>query len=110
MDKVPAGAAFVDYSDYARPAARWLVQRLLPTRVTPLQLTAAYTLAGAAATLLLARNIFLPLAAALLIITSWLDAADGSLARARQLPSRVGRFVDSLADFGVTVMLFAALG
>ena len=110
MDKVPASAAFVDYSDYARPAARWLVARLLPTRVTPLQLTAAYTLAGAAAALLLARNTYLPVAAALLIVKSWLDAADGSLARARQRPSRVGRFVDSLADFAVTVMLFAALG
>lgn len=110
MDKVPASAAFVDYSDYARPAARWLVARLLATRVTPLQLTAAYTLAGAAAALLLARNIYLPLAAALLIIKSWLDAADGSLARARERPSRVGRFVDALADFAVTVMIFAALG
>lgn len=110
MDKVPASAAFVDYSDYARPAARWLVELLLPTRVMPLQLTAAYTVAGAAAALLLARNTYLPLAAALLIVKSWLDAADGSLARARQRPSRVGRFVDSLADFCVTVMLFAALG
>ena len=110
MDKVPASAAFVDYSDYARPAALWLVRRLLPTRVTPLHLTAAYTLAGAAAALLLARNSYLPLAGALLIIKSWLDAADGSLARARQRPSRVGRFADSLADFAVTAMLFAALG
>jgi phosphatidylglycerophosphate synthase len=109
-EKVPRGHAFLDLSDYARPFARWLVQRLLPTRVTPPQVTLAFTVAGLAAAVLLAAQRGLWLAAGLLVLKSGLDAADGALARARQHPSRVGRFLDSLADFVVNVALYAALG
>lgn len=109
-DKVPRSHAFLDLSDYARPFARWLVQRLLPTAVTPPQLTLAFTLAGLAAAGLLAAQRWLLLAGGLILLKSALDAADGALARARQRPSRVGRFLDSLADFVVNVALFGALG
>jgi phosphatidylglycerophosphate synthase len=109
MDKVPTGAAFLDLSDYARPVARWLVRMLLPTPVTPIHLTLAFTGAGAAAALLFALNRWLPLAGLLLLLKSALDAADGSLARARQRPSRVGRFLDSVCDFFVTVMVFGGI-
>ena len=34
-----------------------------------------------------------------LIVKSFLDALEGSLARARNRPSRVGRFVDSVCDY-----------
>jgi phosphatidylglycerophosphate synthase len=109
-DKVPRSHAFLDLSDYARPFARWLVRQLLPTRITPPQLTLAFTLAGLAAALLLATNRGLLVAAGLILLKSGLDAADGALARARQRPSRVGRFLDSLADFVVNVALYSALG
>jgi phosphatidylglycerophosphate synthase len=109
-DKVPRSHAFLDISDYARPFARWLVQRLLPTRVTPPQLTLAFAAAGLAAAALLAAQRWLPLAALLIVLKSGLDAADGALARARQRPSRVGRFLDSLADFVVNLALYGALG
>ena len=109
-DKVPRSHAFLDLSDYARPFARWLVARLLPTSITPPQLTLAFTAAGLAAAVLLAANRWLPLAALLILLKSGLDAADGALARARHRPSRVGRFLDSLADFVTNVTLYAALG
>ena len=109
-DKVPRSHAFLDLSDYARPFARWLVQRLLPSPITPPQLTLAFTVAGLAAAGLLAANRYLPLAAGLILLKSGLDAADGALARARGRPSRVGRFLDSLADFLTNVALYAALG
>lgn len=109
-DKVPREHAFLDVSDYARPPARWLVARLLDTPVTPPQLTLAFTLAGLSAAALLAAGRWLPLAAALVVLKSGLDAADGALARARGRPSRVGRFLDSLADFVVNVALYGAIG
>ena len=109
MDKVPPQAAFLDLSDYARPAALWLVRTLLPTPITSIHLTLAFTGVGFAAAALFALNRWLPLAGALLLIKSMLDAADGSLARARQKPSRVGRFLDSVCDFAVTVAIFGGI-
>jgi phosphatidylglycerophosphate synthase len=109
-DKVPTRHAFLDVSDYARPFARWLVRKLLPTRVTPPQVTLAFTVAGLVAALLLALDRWPVVAAALILVKSGLDAADGALARVRQRPSRVGRFLDSLADFGVNLALYGALG
>jgi phosphatidylglycerophosphate synthase len=109
VDKVPAEHQFIDLSDYARPAARWLVRRLLPTRITPNTLTLAFTVVGLAAAALLAVNRWLPLAALLLLVKSALDAADGALARARGRPSRTGRFLDSVCDFVVNAALFAGL-
>jgi phosphatidylglycerophosphate synthase len=109
LDKVPPAHQFIDLSDYARPAARWLVGRLLPTPITPLHVTWAFTLAGFGAALLLAAGRLLWLAALLLLVKSGLDAADGALARARRRPSRVGRFLDSVCDLAVNVAVYAGI-
>jgi hypothetical protein len=45
----------------------------------------------------------------LLLLKSVLDAADGSLARARARPSRAGRYLDSVCDFIVNLAVFAGL-
>jgi phosphatidylglycerophosphate synthase len=108
MDKVPAQFAFFDLSDYARVPARWLAEHV-PAFVTPIHLTLAFTVVGALAALLFAFNSYLALAAVLLILKSLLDAADGSLARIRRRPSRVGRFLDSVCDFLVTILLFTGI-
>lgn len=42
-------------------------------------------------------------------VKNLLDAVDGSLARARSTPSRVGRFLDSLADFFINLLVFVAI-
>lgn len=109
MDKVPPPHLFFDVSDYARPAARWLVRRLLPTAVTPQHVTLAFTAAGLAAAILLATRRWLGLAAVLLLVKSGLDGADGALARARRRPSRVGRFLDSVCDFVVNVAVYSGI-
>jgi len=109
MDKVPPQAAFLDLSDYARPAALWLVRALLATPVTPIHITLVFTGVGLAAAVLFALDRWLALAGVLLLLKSMLDAADGSLARARQKPSRVGRFLDSVCDFVVTVAVFGGI-
>jgi phosphatidylglycerophosphate synthase len=109
VDKVPPKHAFLDLSDYARPAARLLVRALLPTPVTPIHLTLAFTLVGVLAALLFALDRWLPMAGLLLLLKSALDAADGSLARARRRPSRVGRFLDSVCDFAVMAAVFSGI-
>ena len=106
IDKVPVQAAFLDLSDYARPVAKWLVRALLPTPITSIHLTIAYTFVGLIAAVLFALDRWLPIAGFLLLVKSMLDAADGTLARARRQPSRVGRFLDSVCDFVVNVAVF----
>ena len=102
--KVHEGHRFLDVSDYGRGAALALVRLLLPTAVTPHHLTLASGLAGLAAAYAFSRGSYTAglLAAFLLQIKNILDAADGSLARARRKPSRIGRFLDSLTDFVVS--------
>ncbi len=106
MDKVPEEHRILDVSDYARPVARVIVRLLLRTPVSPVHVTLVYSAVGLAAAILFALDRWLPLAGALLLIKSALDAVDGSLARARGHPSRVGRFLDSICDFLVTVAVF----
>ncbi len=112
MNKVPRAAAFLDLSDYARPLARPLVRILAPTPVRAWQITLLYTLIGGlAAAWIASGDPLLRRAGALLLpVKSWLDAVDGSLARAQHRPSRVGRFLDSLADFVLNILLMAAIG
>src|SRR6185436_5613871 len=107
--KVPPAYDFLDISDYARPVARWLVRVLLDKPVAPIQITLAFTAAGLLAALLFAIDRGLWFAAFLLLLKSALDGADGSLARARGAPSRVGRFLDSVCDFVVNLAVFMGI-
>ncbi len=104
--KVPPAFDFLDISDYARPVARWLVSVLLKTHVSPIHITLAFTVVGLAAALLFAMDRWLWVAGLFLLVKSALDGADGSLARARGMPSRVGRFLDSVCDFFVNLAVF----
>lgn len=108
VDKLQADDKFLDLSDYGRPLARRLVRVLVNTRITPVQVTLTYTVVGSIAALLFARGGYVSgvVAGILLLVKSTLDAADGSLARARNRPSRVGRFLDSICDFAVNAVVF----
>jgi hypothetical protein len=111
LDKVTSEYHFLDLSDYARPIARPLTRALVDTPSTPIQITAAFTLVG-----LIAAGLFATgapanatIAGGLLLVKSTLDAVDGSLARARQRPSRVGRFLDSICDYVVNAAVFLGI-
>ena len=94
-----------------RPLAALVVWLLYPTPVTPNQVTFAAIIAGcAAACAYLGQTpAAIALAGALVTLKDVLDDADGQLARAKQLYSRRGRFIDSIGDFVVDVMLFGAI-
>ncbi len=108
LDKVQSADKFLDLSDYARPVARRLTRMLVNTPITPIQITVAYTVVGLLAALLFATGAYLngAIAGVLLLVKSTLDAVDGSLARARKRPSRVGRFLDSICDYFINAAVF----
>ena len=111
LNKVQEADRFIDLSDYARPLARRITRSLVNTAITPLQVTYTYAILGIGAGLLFAMGGYLEavIAGALLLAKSTLDAVDGSLARARQHPSRVGRFADSVCDYMVNAAVFFGL-
>jgi choline kinase/phosphatidylglycerophosphate synthase len=105
-----------------RPAARWLVNRVVASRLTPDQVTLLSGVVGGASGFLLLGSGSLAwvrgIAAALLFCSVVLDCADGQLARARGVHSTTGATLDGIADyfvafatgFGVTAVAAAQSG
>jgi phosphatidylglycerophosphate synthase len=94
-----------------RPIAHLIVRALYPTAATPNQVTVASIVAGIIAAMLyaVAGPAYLPVAGVCMTLKDLLDSADGQLARAKQLYSRFGRFLDSIGDFAVNLLVFAAI-
>ncbi len=112
MGKVPSEHEFYDVSDYARPMGDWIARALVATPATPVHVSLVFILVGILAALLYLVGTYPAQIAAglLLVIKSGIDAADGSLARLRGRPSRIGRFLDSIADFFINVAVLFAIG
>ena len=92
--------------------ARRLVAPLVDSRVTPNHLTTLRLAVGLAA-----AAAFIPgsygwsnLAALLLVLSNFLDHADGELARMSGKTSRIGHLYDLASDGAVTILLFIAIG
>jgi hypothetical protein len=93
---------------YRRPA-HLLVLGLLPLRVPPPAVVLAGLAAGLAAAVEIARDQLLA-AAALVVVKTILDGADGALARAADRVTAFGRYLDSDCDLVVNAALAAAIG
>ncbi|MGD2215700.1 MAG: CDP-alcohol phosphatidyltransferase family protein, partial [Gemmatimonadales bacterium] len=109
--KVPKSARFVDLSDYARPLAVWIAERLRDTKVVAADVTVVWGVIGIVAAFCYAVGgyQYALLGAALIQVKNILDAADGSLARLQVRPSRVGRFLDSIGDAVISTAVYLAL-
>ncbi|MBI1806142.1 MAG: CDP-alcohol phosphatidyltransferase family protein [Ignavibacteria bacterium] len=94
-----------------RPVASVIVWLLYPTSVTPNQVTVIAILIGFAAawTYTVGTPHAIAIAGFLVMMKDVFDDADGQLARAKQLYSRRGRFLDSIGDFVVDVAVFTAI-
>jgi phosphatidylglycerophosphate synthase len=94
-----------------RPAAGLLVRQLYRTPVTPNHVTIAATMFGLVSALLYALDqpVMTLFAGLALTIKDLLDSADGQLARAKQMYSRAGRFLDSLGDLLVNFLVFGVI-
>jgi hypothetical protein len=108
------GAVVEEWIDltFFRPVGVRLARRLMPTRVTPDQVTLGCLLIG-----LLAGHLFLYdsvalnlLGLALFIVSDVFDSADGQLARMRGTSTRVGRMLDGVSDNFRFLNLYAHLG
>jgi archaetidylinositol phosphate synthase len=103
-------------SDIAIPWDARLARRLVwPLRdgpVTPNHLTSVRLVFGLAAAAALAQGSYgwMNAGALLLVVSNFLDHADGELARLSGKGSRFGHWYDLVSDAAVTVLLFAGIG
>ena len=111
MNKLPAGERFFDVNEIWYFMNRWVVRLLYPTSVTPNQITCLSLLFGLASAGFYVSGLpdALLWGAIFLYGKMFLDNVDGNLARVRGTTSRFGRFLDSLTDFLVTVLVYIAV-
>ena len=93
-----------------RPLAGIVTHAVYFTPITPNQLTIIATFFGIVGGIFLgAPGGHLAAAALCFYLKDIFDSADGQLARAKQLYSRHGRFLDSIGDYVVALFLFGGL-
>jgi len=97
MSKLNASDKFLDLSDYGRSFGRFFALQLKETRFTPIHVTLLFGISGLAAIYCIISQYYLT-AAFFIILKSGIDAADGELARLKNTPSYVGRYLDSVFD------------
>jgi phosphatidylglycerophosphate synthase len=109
MSKLTLENKFIDFSDYGRPIANFIAEKLKTTPVTAVHLTLLFVVSGAMAIYSITLASYWA-AAFFLILKSILDAADGQLARAKNQPSFIGRYLDSIFDALLNIALLCTIG
>lgn len=97
MSKLTAQDKFLDLSDYGRPFGKFLANQLKNTRFTPIHVTILFGISGLIAIYFIVTHQYF-WAGFFIILKSGIDAADGELARLKNTPSYVGRYLDSVFD------------
>lgn len=97
MSKLAAQDKFLDLSDYGRPFGKFLANQLKNTRFTPIHVTLLFGISGLIAIYCILTHQYF-WAAFFIVLKSGIDAADGELARLKNTPSYVGRYLDSVFD------------
>lgn len=97
MSKLSAEDKFLDLSDYARPFGKFLANQLKNTRFTAIHVTILFGISGLIAIYCILTNHYI-WAGFFIILKSGIDAGDGELARLKNTPSYVGRYLDSVFD------------
>lgn len=108
MSKLPKEHQFLDLSDYGRPFAFLIANRLKTTIYTPIHVTIAFTVCGLLAIAFILNNFYWS-ALFFLVLKSVLDAADGELARLKNTPSHTGRYFDSISDFILNLLFILSI-
>ncbi len=108
MSKLPKENQFLDVSDYGRPIAKFIANALKNTNITPVHVTISFVISGLIAiTCILQHNYWA--AAFFLVLKSILDAADGELARVKNTPSYTGRYLDSISDIILNLIILLTI-
>jgi hypothetical protein len=105
MPKLATEDKFLDLSDYGRPFAKPIANWLKNTRFTPIHVTLVFGVCGLIALYCILQNHFF-WASFFIILKSIIDAVDGELARAKNTPSYVGRYLDSVFDIILNFLFF----
>jgi phosphatidylserine synthase len=108
MSKLAAEDKFLDLSDYGRPIGKLFANQLKNTRFTPIHVTMLFGVSGLIAIYFILQNHYY-FASFFIILKSIIDAADGELARVKNTPSYVGRYLDSVFDIVLNFMIFMTI-
>jgi len=111
MNKLPREARFFDVNGLWYFYNGWIIRMLYSTPITPNQITVLSFFVGLLSMgfYVSGRSDSLGWGALFLYGKVLLDNLDGNLARVRGTSSRFGRFLDSLTDFLVTVMIYIGI-
>ncbi len=103
---------FLNLQSFLFAGSKQITKLFYYTGITPHQVIFISMIFGLTASYLFIQNnrILAIIGAVLLFYKNVLDKVDGSLARAKGLDSRRGRFYDSISDFIVTLTTFSAIG
>lgn len=85
---------------------------LLPTPITPNMISIAVFLIGAVGCLVLTRAGYWPpvIGTAIILFAGYIDGCDGEIARIRLETSKLGAWLDTLADEATTVLFVTCVG
>jgi phosphatidylglycerophosphate synthase len=108
MSKLAHEDKFLDLSDYGRPFAKLFANRLKNTKITPIHVTVLFGISGLIALFCIIQNSYF-LAGFFIILKAIIDAIDGELARVKNTPSYVGRYLDSVFDIVLNFLFFMAI-
>tara|TARA_Y100000588_G_scaffold66273_1_gene66633 strand:+ start:639 stop:1505 length:867 start_codon:yes stop_codon:yes gene_type:complete len=111
MNKLPQETRFFDVNGLWYFYNGWMVRMLYSTPITPNQITVLSFFVGLLSVgfYVSGRSDSLVWGAIFLYGKVLLDNLDGNLARVRGTSSRFGRFLDSLTDFFVTVIIYIGI-
>lgn len=103
--------SFLNLQQYLFVTSKQLTKFFYYTKVTPHQVILLSMIFGVTASYFMIQSVklYAVIGAVLLFYKNVLDKVDGSLARAKGLDSRRGRFYDSISDFIVTCASFTAI-
>lgn len=108
MSKLTAQDKFLDLSDYGRPFGKFLANQLKNTCFTPIHVTILFGISGLIAIYCIVTHQYF-WAAFFIVLKSGIDAADGELARLKNTPSYVGRYLDSVFDIILNFLILMAI-
>jgi len=108
VSKLPKKFRFIDLSDYGRSIAILIARSLKNTSTTPVHVTIAFVISGLIGIGFILKGYYW-FAAFFLIFKSILDAADGELARIKKKPSYTGRYLDSISDIILNLLILLSI-
>jgi phosphatidylglycerophosphate synthase len=108
MSKLNSRDKFLDLSDYGRAPGKMFANSISHTRITPIHVTLLFGISGLIAIFCIHQGLYW-WAAFFIILKSIIDAADGELARINQTPSYTGRYLDSVFDIILNLLIFTSL-